>query len=114
MKSLIKYSAMVALLGSTNIAMASSHVTAKIVQILSGPNYGNNIIIKIDKTPTVSGCHTNQSYNYVFDGTTEQGQMYLSLVLSAHMAGRSVSIAGYGNRCNNYNGVEDLYHLIVK
>ena len=93
---------------------ASSFHDAIITEVLVGPNYGNIVIIKIDKPPVLSDCHTNKNYNYAFDGTTAQGKMYLSVVLTALSTQKPVDIAGYSDQCDNFNGIENLYHIVIK
>lgn len=95
------------------ICSASNYQNAKITKILVGPRYGNTVFLSLNSPPNTSGCHTNQNYHYAFDGTTEQGKMYLSIALTAYTAQKSVFIAGYDNQCNNFKDVEDLYHLQV-
>ena len=48
----------------------------------------------------------------MFDGTTDQGKMFLSVAMLAFSAQKPVNIAGYNDQCGAW-GVENLYHLSI-
>ncbi|KAB0468666.1 hypothetical protein F7Q91_22950 [Vibrio chagasii] len=97
-----------------SLTLASEANPTKIKQVLSGPEYGKQVLITVDTNPSgLPECHTNQWYNYVFDGTTPEGQMTLSLVLTAYAAQKPVWVAGT-NSCTIRGGVENLKHIVVK
>lgn len=73
------------------LSNASDIRTTKIIQILVGPDYGKNVILTISPKPTeLTSCQTDSGYNYVFDGTTDEGKMILSVVLAAYAAQKDV------------------------
>jgi hypothetical protein len=93
---------------------ASNISTTKITRVLVGPHYGKNVILTISVKPTeLPSCQTNTSYSYVFDGTTEEGKMTLSVVLAAYAAQKDVWLGGK-NTCSLYGGIEDLAHIVAK
>ena len=97
-----------------SLALASEANLTKIKQVLSGPEFGKQVLITVDTNPSsLPECHTNQWYNYVFDGTTPEGQMTLSLVLTAYAAQKTVLVAGT-NSCTIRGGIENLKYIIAK
>ena len=98
----------------SGVANSSTTNSAKIEKILVGPNYGKSVLVKVDQAPTIDSghCQTHTSFNYSFDGTTDEGKMYLSILMTAFAMQKSVDIAGYNNTCEAY-GIEKLYHLQV-
>ena len=91
---------------------ASSVDPTKIVKVLAGPNYGNKVFLAIDPKPTnAPACQTNDKWNYVFDGSTEAGRIYLSIALSAYAANKDVWLKG-DDSCTIYTNVEDLGYIV--
>ncbi|USD33646.1 MULTISPECIES: hypothetical protein [Vibrio] len=100
------------LLPSLTLASETSETTIK--RVLSGPEFGKQVLITVDTNPSsLPECHTNQWYNYVFDGTTPEGQMTLSLVLTAYAAQKTVVVSGT-NSCTLRGGVENLKYILAK
>ena len=98
----------------TALTHASDIRTTKITQVLVGPHYGNNVFLTISrKASDIPTCQTNTRYDYVFDGTTEDGKMTLSVVLAAYATQKDVWLGGK-NTCLLHNGVEDLKHIVAK
>jgi len=96
------------------ITYASNISSTKITRVLVGPGYGKNVILTISAKPTaLPSCQTNTSYNYVFDGSTDEGKMTLSVVLTAYASQKDVWLGGK-NTCSLYSGIEDLYHIVAK
>lgn len=96
------------------IVLASEANPTKIKQVLSGPIYDKQILITVESNiSSVPECHKDKLYNYVFDGTTPEGQMTLSLVLTAYASQKNVWIGGT-NSCTLRGGVEDLKHIVLK
>ncbi len=98
----------------SSVSFGSSFTTAKITEVLVGPNYGNTVILKLNQPLVSSSCHTNSSFQYAFNGATARGKVYLDVVLKAYTDQKTVAIAGYGDQCKNYQGIEDLYHIVLK
>jgi len=95
-------------------SFASSVDPTKITQVLAGPSYGNKVFLVIsNKADITPDCQSNIRYNYVFDGTTEQGKITLSLVLAAYATQKNVWLGGK-NTCLLHSSVEDLGHIVVK
>ena len=93
---------------------ASNVTTAKIVEVLVGPNYGNNVFLNVSPKPNgTPACKSNPEWDYVFDGSTDSGKITMSVALAAYAAGKEVWLAGSGN-CTLYTNVEDLYHFVSK
>ncbi len=93
---------------------ASSIRTTKITQVLVGPYFGKNVLLTIsDKATVLPPCQTNNYYNYVFDGTTEEGKMTLSVALAAYATQKDVWLGGT-NTCSLFDGVENLAHIVAK
>lgn len=107
-----KYLLVLSMVLSAGMVNATSYTDAKITGVLVGPNYGNTVIVKVDKTPEISGCHKNPGYNYAFDGSTDEGKIYLSVILAAYAAQKSVSIAGYNDQCTR--DVENLIYVVAQ
>ncbi|OCH55492.1 hypothetical protein A6D96_06185 [Vibrio cyclitrophicus] len=98
----------------SSLASASEANPTKITQVLSGPSFGKQVLITLEEQPTgIPACHNNQWYNYVFDGTTPEGQITLSMVLTAYASQNKVWIAGMDN-CTLRGGVESLKHIVLK
>lgn len=96
----------------TGVTHASGY-EGKIIRILTGPTYGTKVFLSVNGDPGQTGCHTNGSYNYVFDGATDSGKITLSVALSAYAAQKLVRVDGTST-CTIYNGVENLQHIISK
>lgn len=95
-------------------ALGSDVRPTKIAKILVGASYGNTVFITTkDKPAARPECHTNRWYDFSFDGTTETGKMMLSVALAAYSAQKNVWVSGF-NRCTQYNGVEDLNHIVAE
>ncbi|AWF81794.1 hypothetical protein BTJ40_13695 [Microbulbifer sp. A4B17] len=87
--------------------------SGKISQIHTGPQYQGRIFIETEDTPTGEvTCSTNASFSFAFEGTTEEGKMYLSILLSALAAKRDVVIKS-SDDCSIYSNVADLRNLSI-
>ncbi len=91
----------------------SSEYTGKINRILSGPVYANLIIIDVVGTPVnVNGCQTNANYDFAFDGSTAEGKMYFSMILTAYSANLDINFQGSTTTlCTLFSGIENLHHV---
>ena len=93
---------------------ASDVPSTKISEVLAGPHYNKNVILTVStKATELPLCQTNPRYSYVFDGTTQEGKITLSIVLAAYAAQKDVWIRGKGT-CSLYDGIEDLAHIVAK
>lgn len=93
---------------------ASEVNPGKVTKVLTGPAYGSKVLISVEPKPTgLPECATNAWYDYAFDTTTEEGKAVLSLVLTAYTANKNIWIGGL-NQCQQFNGVEDLKHILLK
>lgn len=97
----------IALLIFAGFVHSSEVQSARIVSILSGPEYGNSVLINLDPHPNQQNCATSTSHDYAFDISSIGGEALLSLVISAYFSGVSVSVIGSDN-CALIDGVEDL------
>ncbi len=94
---------------------SASNYTGKVAEILMGSPYGNNVIIKVDGSPTQTGCHTNPNFNYVFDGSIERGKIMLSALFIAYTSQKEVTFYGAGDSsCTLFGGIEDLQQFLLK
>jgi len=92
----------------------SSNYSGKISRVLMGPIYGSTVIIDVEGTPSDrDACHTNSGYDFAFDGSTEEGKMYLSTILTAYASKMNVNISGYSS-CTVYGGIENLFHILLQ
>ena len=114
MKIIFNVLASLTLVWSFSSQAGSSIDPTKITQILIGPKFGNNVIIEISGTASNRpNCHTNQRWDYVFDGSTESGKATLSVVLAAYATQKDVWLAGAGG-CGLYGGLESLDFVVAK
>ncbi len=98
----------IALLASS-AASAISTFEGNITELLVGPNYGSLLYIQVDKTNgtltnEVQNC-ANPNWDYLIDTSTTSGNLYSSMILAAHMAGKSVYIEGYDDCSGNVERV---------
>ncbi len=109
----MKYLTLVIFLMSSSVFSLPSY-TGKVKSLLTGENYGSKIFIEVDGTPVqVDPCQNNSTYSFVLDGTTEQADIYLSLLLTAYTAGKTVVLTGYA-RCDIYSGVMDFRSIAIQ
>ncbi len=88
---------------------AVSHVV--VTDILTGPHYGNNVLIQVDRTSeNLPYCQDSASYSYVFDGTTPSGKMVFNMVMESYSQGMEIYIVG-SDTCDLYGNIEDLKSL---
>lgn len=93
---------------------ATSAFTGKILKIHSGPGVGTKVFLVLDGDQNnKASCSTSTTYNYVFDGSTDGGKIYLSMALSSYAAGKDVYVGGY-QTCSLYSNTEDLKWIRVQ
>jgi len=82
--------------------------------VLVGKVYQQRVFIEVSGAiHNQISCQTNGTFAFVLDGTTEQGQMYLSLILMAYATKQQVSITGY-DVCDIYPGVANFRSIQIK
>lgn len=94
---------------------AASTYEGQISELLMGIPYKTTVIIKVDGSPSQNGCHSNPSYHYAFDGSTDTGKIILSSVLTAYTTQKVVKFYGAGsNSCTQFGGIEDLNQFLLQ
>ncbi len=104
-----------ALICASSSASAISSFEGKIEQLLSGPLNGNNLSIRVDRSTgsivdPLANCD-NPQYDYFIDMSTESGQFYASMLLTAFTANQTVIIQGL-DVCQG--GVESVRYILLK
>lgn len=96
-------------------AGAVSSFEGKIINILSGPAYGNGkVYIKVDGVQsTPPPCGANNPSWFVFDGSTDAGKLYSSLILTSYTTNKIVNLQG-NDTCNLSGNMTDLSHIWLK
>ncbi|WP_444924592.1 hypothetical protein ACJJH9_05625 [Microbulbifer sp. DLAB2-AF] len=86
--------------------------TGKLSQIHTGPQYQGRIFVEVQGTPSGEvSCSENTNFSFSFDGTDEEGKVYLSLLLSALTAQQTVTLKS--TETCTYSKVADLRNLSV-
>lgn len=100
---------------TTSVSSGSEISSAIVNEVLVGPYYGGKVFIDVSGTPSnIPSCNTSTSgLDYAFDGTTPEGKMYLSIVLTAYASKAEVQLRGEGT-CNLQSNVEDLRFIRLK
>lgn len=91
-------------------ACAGDIQPARVTNILSGPAYGNNVLLNLDPNPDQQNCSTSTTHDYVFDVNSRAGEALLSMALAVYFSGETVSVSGSGG-CTLVNNVEDLRYF---
>ncbi|WP_046007381.1 hypothetical protein [Pseudoalteromonas rubra] len=95
-------------------SIAASNQTGKITSLLAGPVYGDKLFFKVDGAINQKpSCHTNEHFDYVLDISTSTGKAYMSLIMAAYAAGKTVTVSGY-DKCSIYTGVSNFRSLYTK
>ncbi|MCP4986926.1 MAG: hypothetical protein GY928_13005 [Colwellia sp.] len=99
---------MMLLFSNTSLA---SEATGQIVEVRSGPAYGSVVAFTLSPVPTNQpNCHNlGTRGHYVIDTAKPGGNGWLSIILSAHAAKKSVHIWGRGiciSAAGGFNGEE--------
>ncbi len=100
----------------SQLSMASQVNSTKITGVLSGPKYGNNVLIAISTKPSPSDlpdCNDNASFTYVFDASTDVGKTTLAVVLTAFTSKKEVLLSG-SHTCTLFENAENLGQIWVK
>lgn len=103
-----------ALLALATGAHALPSFTGKVDSYLTGFNYQGKVYIEASNYSDNTGCRNEGAvFDFAFDGTTDQGKMYLSILMAAHTAQKTVVITGF-DTCDNEPGIADLRSIQVK
>ena len=104
----IVFTTLVLFLSST--AMSATEVANTQIEELSlVREYGEFVFVKLQDSAPRSDCSTNGYWDYTLPLDTEFGRVLYSTILSAYMAGKSVSISGNSNGlCSEFGSVETL------
>ncbi|TMP24475.1 hypothetical protein CWB99_22300 [Pseudoalteromonas rubra] len=95
-------------------SFATSNQTGKITSLLTGPIYGDKLFFNVDGTiNNKPSCHTNEHFDYVLDISTPSGQAYMSLIMTAYAADKTVTVTGY-DKCSIYIGVSNFRSINTK
>ena len=86
---------------------ATEIFNTRVVHILTGPQFGNKVFVKVNPSPSGKGCSASGSYDYVFDASTAPGKITLALLLSLDAQQETFWISGY-DKCSLHGNVEDL------
>ncbi|MCH2160092.1 MAG: hypothetical protein MK096_15085 [Oleiphilaceae bacterium] len=60
----------------------------------------------------VPSCASSQPKRFALDGTTEEGKVQVSGLISAHAAGKNVTIKGKGS-CEAYGDTETISYFYI-
>ena len=102
-----------------NAAQASDIASGRIIEIRSGPWYGDSVVFKIDPAPTTQpSCASSlgDRGHYAINTSDPGGAAWLSMILSAHSTQQEVQIWGRGT-CINVTATitgEELEALAIK
>jgi len=98
---------------ATNVPLPS--YTGKIKSILTGIPYHGKMLIELAGTVNnpAENCHSNGTFSFSLDTETEQGKLFLSILLTAHASQRDVVMTGY-RTCSNTTGVTDFRSIQIK
>lgn len=88
--------------------------TGTIKSIHSGPQYNGWVFIETaHDSADKDSCQTNTTFDYAFNGATEDGRLYSSILLAAYMAQKTVTLKSKITDCTKY-GIADLKNLTIK
>jgi hypothetical protein len=109
-KGLIGFFATFISVWAWNPASAQSVATGSISNVdVQTANGGKVIFNQGSNRSGVPTCATITN-RWAFDGTTPAGQATLSLILSAYMSGKSVTVHGLGN-CSAWGDTETVQYI---
>lgn len=99
---------------ASHSANAAYEFTGLIKTIYLGPVYAGKVFIQVDGTPTGTvSCDNAVLWDYVFDASTADGKIYLSTLLAAYTAGKTVGLIST-NDCNVYAEIPTLQTIWLK
>lgn len=105
-------------IGASQPTAASNLTAVTILEIAIDPAYGNFVFIRVSTPPTGTSCGTNGYWHFTLPFTNAlspnpTGAQQYAALLSAQMAGKTISITGTGT-CNETNTVESLRGINVQ
>lgn len=94
----------------TSIAAAATQVeNTKIKELYLSKKHGDFVFIRLDMPAPRSACSKNGTWDYTLELSSEFGRAMYSTVLSAYVAGKSLTATGNdGGLCNETGSVESL------
>jgi len=96
-----------AILSLSTLAQAGSY-SGRVLAIQSGLEYNGSVLVKLDGEPlNMPECSHHTTWHFAFDGRTETGKTFLSMLLAAFSDGNTVAIYGTNN-CTLWPTIEDL------
>lgn len=102
-------------LGNAQPAAASNLTNVTIEEIAIDPAYGNYVFIRLSTPPTGSpSCASAGHYwhfTFPLSGTAYK-EIYAAL-LAAQMAGKTITVTGYGS-CNEHSSIESMRGMNVQ
>ena len=99
---------------TTGLALAGTIDPTSISRLMVDENYGDKLFI--DATLSHSNpmeCQTNNSWEFVLDMSTPQGEHYYSMLLTAYATKQPVLLGGAGV-CTHHGDIEDLRRIELK
>ncbi|MCR9577116.1 hypothetical protein NB501_16815 [Vibrio alginolyticus] len=107
----LKKMILVVLLFTTHASNAGEIIDTKITSLMFDKQYSHQVYIKTSKqhdSGSKADCQ-NSVWSFVLKLDSEQAKSMYSMLLAAHMAGKSVTLAGTG-RCDAHRShtIEDL------
>lgn len=110
MKNLVK----LFLITLTVAANASEIRDTKISKIMMDQQYGTELYIQVEGTPSRNAghCHQNSTWDYAISTESEFGKQIFSQVLMAYAAQKNVKLTG-NNTCNVCVSCEDLRRIEI-
>ncbi len=115
MRNVQKLAILSSLFFGTNFSYATNY-TGVITGVGVGASYDSACtgtdscaVVKVSSSHEKAGCNKN-SWDFVFDTSTDTGRNTLSVVLAAEISQREVVIGGTG-LCDMHSITEDLMHV---
>ena len=98
---------------STSANATGLEFTGTIKTVYLGPMVGDMVFIQVNGTSSGNvACHQDQ-FDYVFNASTETGKVYLSAVLAAYTAQKTIRLRSTDS-CDIYSVVPTLKDVWLK
>ncbi|NRD72030.1 hypothetical protein HQQ94_01980 [Shewanella sp. VB17] len=111
MKKIKKYMLSVIVLTASSMSNATTIVNTKITMLKTDKKYSHHVYIKTS-VPHEAGapeCHSSP-WSYVLEMDSELSKSMHSLLLSAYMSGKPISLTG-NDTCTAHSTIEDLRRI---
>lgn len=87
---------------------------AVVERVMLATNLPNKVYVKLDRHQNSPiACHTNTSWEYVIDASTETGKFMYSSILTLYASGKKAKFSGVGN-CDVHPNIDTLRRLELK